>query len=205
MTRKDFEKTLKTINNYLDIIRYKYVTEEQLFREITLSDYYDTMNTKFSTEKLSSKMSTIESLSDKLILPLKVHGVFLTEGRPRRKYYSGEELEKSTHNPINQSFPLMLDHKDDEVGSIVGKVTKIYYDPVVKGIRWEGHVNNETHARNILDGVITQVSATIFSEEEFDEELGVVGLDLTYKELSLVVRGAASGNYIAVGDDPNAV
>ena len=205
MTRDKFEQVLKKINNYLDIIRYKYVTEEQLYREILLSEYYNTMSTEFSVEKLTSKVATIESLSDDLKLPLKVHGVFLTEGRPRRKYYTAEELEKSTHNPINQNFPLCLDHRDTEVGSIIGKVVKIYYDPIVKGIRWEGHINNETHARNVLDGVVTQVSATIWADEEYDEELGIVAKDMTYKELSLVIKGAAEGNYIAVGEDPNAV
>ena len=133
-----------------------------------------------------------------MTLPLKVKGVFLTEGRPLIKYYSAEELQKAADNPINQRFPLMLDHQDMEAGKIIGAVDKIEYDSSIKGLRWWGHINDETFALNVMDGVINQVSATIFSTTKEDLTLGPLAKDITFKELSLVMRGAEPRNSIQV-------
>ena len=188
---RNTEKLIKRVDNYLRFMRYSYVTQEKLNRLNAINDYYLSLNKKPTTEKLSSKVDFIESLG-KLALPLKVKGVFLHEGRHAVKFYSAEELEKSALNPVNKSFPLMLDHQNKDAGKIVGKVDKIEYDDSVKGIRWWGHVNDETTARNILDGLIKEVSATIDSITEYDDEYGVVGTDLVYDELSFV-RHAADG------------
>ena len=61
---------------------------------------------------------------------------------------------------------------------------------------YEGHINDETQARNVLDSVVTDVSATIDSIEEYDALYGIVGRQPEYKELSLVVKGAFTGNTI---------
>ncbi len=190
------ELLLKQIEAYLSLMRYKYTSQEQLYRLNILHDYYISENKKFSKEKLSSTFETAESLGKDLILPLKVRGIFLTEGRPLKKYYTSEELKKAAENPINQKFPLMLDHKDNEAGKVIGMVDKIIYDPKIKGLRWWGHINDETFARNVLDGIINSVSATIYSVTDYDEEYGIVGKDLTFKELSLVMKGAEPSNSI---------
>jgi len=187
---------IQRVDKYLALTRFQYSTEEQLSRLHILNDYYSTMKESCLEEKLSASIETAEMLGKDLVLPLKVRGVFLTEGRPRRKFYKAEELQKSTDNPINKRFPLMVDHRDKEAGKVIGMVDRIEYDPQIKGVRWYGHINDETFARNVMDGAITQVSATIFSAEEFDPELGVVGTDLTYKELSLVMEGAEKYNSI---------
>ena len=190
------EEMIKRVDNYLALTRFQYSTEEQLSRLHILNDYYNSMNENSIEEKLSVSIETAEMLGKDLTLPLKVRGVFLTEGRPRRKYYKAEELQKSVDNPINKKFPLMLDHKDSEAGKVIGMVDKIEYDPKIKGIRWYGHINDETFARNVLDGAITQVSATIYSAEDFNADLGIIGTDLTFKELSLVMNGAEPRNSI---------
>ena len=184
---------------YLTLTRFEYLEYEKLSRVKIIQDYYKTTEqvVPFS-ESFTSSVECAEHLAKggKLTLPLKVRGIFLKEGRPERKYYYASELESSVDNPVNKSFPMQLDHKDKEVGSMVGVVTKIKYDPVAKGIRWWGHINSELHARNILDGIITQVSATVYSVADYDDDNGLLGRNLTYKELSLCVSGAVDGNYI---------
>ena len=195
------EKVIDSVNKYLSLVRFKYSTEEKLNRLVILDDYYKINNTKYSNEKLTAeKIETAEQLSDKLILPLKVKGIFLSEGRPRRKYYTAEQLKLAAENPLNQKFPIALDHKDTEVVKIVGMVDGIEYDPKIKALRWFGHINSDVQARNILDKAVTQVSATIFASEQYDERLGIVGRDITFKELSLVYAGADPQNSIEIAE-----
>jgi len=194
------EKIINSVNRYLSLIRYHYSTQEKLSRLLIISDYYDSKKENSSTEKLSVKIETSESLEKVFKLPLKVRGVFLTEGRPKRKYYPAEELKKAVDNPVNAKFALMLDHEDTKAGKVIGMVDKISYDEQIRGIRWWGHINDETFARNVSDGAIKEVSATIYSVEEYDETLGVVGRDLAFKELSLVLAGAEPNNSIMVDD-----
>ena len=194
------EKIINSVNRYLSLIRYHYSTQEKLSRLLIISDYYDSKKENSSTEKLSVKIETSESLEKVFKLPLKVRGVFLTEGRPKRKYYPAEELKKAVDNPVNSKFPLMLDHEDTKAGKVIGLVDKISYDEQLRGIRWWGHINDETFARNVSDGAIKEVSATIYSVEEYDETLGVVGRDLAFKELSLVLAGAEPNNLIEVDE-----
>jgi len=178
-------------------MRYGNVTHEYLRRLEKLSTYYYKQNLIPKVEVLKAEIVISEQLSKKLVLPVKVRGRFLREGRPMRRYYTKEELKKSVNNPINKRFPLMLDHRDMEASTIIGVVTKILYDNNDGSIKWSGHINDETFARNVLDEIINEVSVTVYSGvEEFDESLGIVGKDLTYKELSLVMKGAVKGNFI---------
>ena len=198
---EDDKKTVEVLNRvdkYLSLLRYGYSSQEKLARLRVLEDYYKSINKTSTDEVLCSGMHFAEQLSDKLVLPLKVKGIFLIEGRHQTKYYTTEEMEASTFNPINAEFPLMLDHEDTKAGSIIGKVTKIEYDASIPGIRWWGHVNDETHARNIIDGMAKEVSATIYSSTDYDDEYGVIGRDLIFKELSVVMTGAVKGNVLEV-------
>ena len=192
------EKIINSVNRYLSLIRYHYSTQEKLSRLLIISDYYDSKKENSSTEKLSVKIETSESLEKVFKLPLKVRGVFLTEGRPKRKYYPAEELKKAVDNPVNAKFALMLDHEDTKAGKVIGMVDKISYDEQIRGIRWWGHINDETFARNVVDSTIDSVSATIYSVKDFHPQFGIVGLDLTFKELSLVMNGAEPNNSIEI-------
>ena len=189
-------EVIDRVNRYLMFMRYTYTTQEQLSRLHVLHDYYSTLDKSPTNECLTGKIDFAEQLSGELILPLKVRGIFLTEGRPKEKFYKIEHLQKSVNNPLNSSFPIMLDHKDKEAGKIIGKVDKIAYDPTIKGLRWWGHINDETFARNVIDNSITDVSATIWSISEYTIEFGHIGTNLTYSELSLVRNGAEKDNYI---------
>ncbi|GEM_PF-3525007 len=196
---KRTKEVLSKVDDYLRLMRFKYTDLEKLSRLQILQDYYNTKRENASTEVFNVKIECAEQLADgELVLPLKVRGVFLTEGRPKAKYYTAEELKLSTSNPVNQGFPLMLDHKDNEAGKVIGLVDKISYDESINGIRWWGHINDETFARNILDAAIKEVSATIYSTSEHTKEHGLIGTDLTFKELSLVIKGAEPNNYIEV-------
>jgi hypothetical protein len=196
---KRTKEVLNRVDDYLRLMRFKYTELEKLSRLNILNDYYKTQEKEASTEKFTVQLECAEQLaSETLILPLKVRGVFLTEGRPKAKYYTREELEKAANNPVNNNFPLMLDHKDNEAGKVIGMVDKIKYNPSINGLQWWGHINDETFARNVLDGAIKDVSATIYSTSEHSQNYGLVGKDLTFKELSLVIKGAEPNNYIEV-------
>ena len=193
------EQVISRIDKYISLMRYAYSSQEKLSRLEILNDYYQTNNETYTNEVVAFKnVEFAEQLSGALKLPLKVKGVFLSEGRPRRKFYTAEELKKSAYNPVNQCFPLCLDHKDKEADKIIGMVDKIEYDPAIRALRWYGHINSEVHAMNVIDKAIKQVSATIFAAEEYDQTLGIVGKDLTFKELSLVWEGADPMNSITV-------
>jgi len=189
---------LTKLNRYLALRTTELSTLEQLSRmnRITYIQNKLTKN-KSSVERLSISIESAEHLAKgKFTLPLKVRGVFLTEGRPQNKYYYAEELEMAAKKPENQKFPLMLDHKHKEAGKIVGVVSEVLYDDKIKGLRWDGHINDETFARNVLDGIITDVSVTVWSTSDQDNVNGLLGRDLTFTELSLVMSGAEEDNYI---------
>jgi len=199
MKEKTEDKTqelLGRVNNYLSFMRYKYSTQEKLMRLKIIDDYYKVIDTNATIEKCNSTIEFAEQLSSKLKLPLKVRGVFLYEGRHLKKYYRGKDLKLSTQNVVNSSFPLMLDHEDSKAGKVIGMVDRIEYDDSIKGIRWFGHVNNQTHALNILDGAISEVSATIFAQPDYDSDLGLIGTSLVYGELSLVRSAQCKGAYV---------
>lgn len=199
---KRTKEVLNRVDNYLRLMRYNYTGLEKLSRLEILNDYYNTKKVNASTETFNIKIECAEELAKdgKLVLPLKVRGVFLTEGRPKAKYYSREELMKAESNPVNQKFPLILDHFDNQAGKVIGMVDKISYDESILGLRWWGHINDETFARNVLDGAITDVSATIYSTGITTPEHGLVAKDLTFKELSLVFKGAEKNNSIEAYD-----
>jgi len=198
---KRTDEVLGKLDNYLRLMRFRYSDLEKLSRLNILEDYYNTKKEQSSIEKFHVEIESAEQLAGgKLILPLKVRGVFLTEGRPLAKYYTAEELKKAADNPVNQAFPLMLDHKDNEAGKVIGMVDKIEFSSTVNGLRYWGHINDETFARNVLDGAIKEVSATIYSASKHDNVHGLVAMDCTFKELSLVMAGAEPHNFIEVDE-----
>ena len=190
------EKVIQRVNRYLSLVRYNYSSQEKLSRLHIINDYYNSINNKATEETLTTTFEMAEELTKELKLPLKVRGVFLTEGRPKRKFYTVEQLELSVGNPLNQRFPLCYDHKNKEVEKIIGVVTKIWYDKSIKGLRWQGRINNETAARNIIDKVIKEVSVTVFSVSDYDDNYGLAGKNLTFKELSVVWDGSEPNNSI---------
>ena len=192
------EKIIERLNAYLSLTRFKYTSEEKLVRLNILRDYYESEQLKAVEENFKTPIEVEEKLSKNLILPLKVKGIMLTEGKPKARFYSGEQLKLAVENPVNKKFPIMLDHRDKEVSKIIGQVERLEYDPTIKGIRWYGHINDETFARNVMDGLITEVSATIFAVENLHPKYGKEGTNLTFKELSLVLQGAEPMNSIEV-------
>ena len=200
MKTNSTEDVLRRVDNYLSLLRYTYSSQEKLSRLNILKDYYSSKEILSSEEILKSQVICAEQLSKELKLPLKVRGIFLTEGKPKARYYRAEDLKKASENPMNASFPLMLDHKEQEVAKIVGKVDQIWYDEEIKGLRWKGHVNDETQALNIVDGMVSEVSATIYSTSDYDETLGVVWKDLAFSELSLVRAGSEPKNMIELDE-----
>ena len=147
-------------------------------------------------EKVNVTVKTIENLNKdgKLILPLKIRGKMLGIGRHKKKFYTEEELIKAVEFHNNKRFPVKLDHRSTEVGSTIGMVNLITWDDVAKVIRYEAHINDATHARNMVDGMISEVSAGIFSEPAFNIKFGLMGKNLEFNELSVVEGGKFEGN-----------
>ena len=150
-------------------------------------------------EQITANIKSEENLGigDTLTLPLRVVGRMLGIGRHKFKYYTEEELKKSI-DTFKGRIPFKLDHKREETSSTVGAVDNIYWDDTEKAIMYEGHINDETQARNIIDGVVREVSAGILSETKVDMKFGITGLNLEYTELSLVEKGSYQGNTIGV-------
>jgi len=149
-----------------------------------------------TSETIGITLKTSEHLSidGKVSLPLKIRGKMLGVGRHKERFYTEKELRWSVGFHQGKSIPIKLDHRDKEVASIVGAIDKLIWDDTEKAVRYEGHINDETQARNILDNVVREVSATIDSIREYDMTLGIMGVQPEYHELSLVVKGAYTGN-----------
>lgn len=189
--------------NYLDIeekiIKTQIDITEKLKQREILSKIDNMVGDTFKTsEKLSVTIKVAESLSKKYSLPLKIKGKMLGIGRHKLKYYNEIELRKAVNLYKGRHIPLKLDHREKEVASIVGMVDEIYWNEVKKCIMYKAHINDETHARNVLDGITADVSATIYSNKIYDPLLGMVGIDLEISELSLVYGGAYKENTIEV-------
>jgi hypothetical protein len=189
------EKLIKAEMTVRDCIKQK----EVLSKIDEILEKYDSR----TSEKLSITIKTSEHLSKdgSLLLPLKVRGRMLGVGRHKERYYTREELMKSVDKYKGKKFPMKLDHRDKEAGSTIGMVDSIYWDNQNDCIMYEAHINDATHARNILDGAIKEVSATIYSIKAYNEKLGIVALDLDFQELSAVESGAYLGNTIEVVKD----
>lgn len=149
-------------------------------------------------ESLSCTLKTNESLSTYTDskLPLKVKGRMLGVGRFKEKFYTKEELKKAVDRHKGKKIPIKLDHKIFEAGATIGGVDLLYWDESEQSIWYEGHINNHTHAMNVLDGLHTSVSASIDSVKSYDSSYGIVGLDLDFPELSVVHAGQYPGNTI---------
>lgn len=197
----EITKLINKVDSRMMFLEVEQLAKERLSRLEKISKHFSTE--RFSQEKVKIKLEFTEQLSKDLKLPLKVRGMMLKESRPKKKFYSGEELSASVNNPINNSFPIIDDHETNKFGqprvkNIIGAVDKLKYNENKKVIEWFGHINSELYARNVMDGLIKEVSATIQSVSDFDENYGLVGVDLVYTELSLVMDGAVEGASIMV-------
>jgi len=185
-----------------NLIKTEMTIRDMIKEEETLSKIDNILNNCSikTSEKISATIKTPENLGkgSKLTLPLKITGKMLGVGRHRKRYYTKTQLMKAVSQYAGTTFPLKLDHLRDKAGAVIGLVDSIYWDDVEKAIRYKAHVNDETHARNIVDNAHTDVSASIFSLPKFDEQYGLIGTDLEFAELSIVVDGAYEGNTLEV-------
>ena len=151
-------------------------------------------------EHLTSVIKTEEQLSAKIKIgeQLKIVGRMLGIGRHKKKFYTKEDLLWSVNFHKGKTFPVKFDHKDKEVGATIGRVDEIYWDEESQSVMYRAHINDITQALNILDGVVTDVSATILSQDIYDDKYGLRGLNPEYTELSLVEGGAFKENNIEV-------
>ena len=150
-------------------------------------------------ETITASLKCEESLSadGTFNLPLYVHGDMLGVGQHKSRYYLPEELEQGV-TAFNK-MAMKLDHKRTEAGSTVGAVDKLVWDAERQIVVYEAHINDETHARNILDGVTTQVSVTSQAVNLTHPLYGIVATELEFVELSLVEGGAYKSNTLKVG------
>jgi len=151
-----------------------------------------------TTENLKCDIKTVEALSDDFILPLRIKGKMLGVGRFKKKYYTEEELKKAAEKYRGITIPLKLDHKIRESCATIGRVNRIFWSDSEKVLRYEAHINNATHARNVIDGVDKEVSVSIESFDGFDPRYGHIGYDMDLPELSIVWKGSYHGNTLEV-------
>lgn len=185
----------------------KVVNAEKMYKEcltqkriISVIDKHIEKLSSQLPDKITATVKTHEKLSvkDTISLPIKVFGTMLGIGRHKERFYPKEELISAIEKYANKKIPIKVDHRDDEVGSIVGAIDKLFWNPETESIDYEGHINDETQARNILDGVVNNVSASVLATKGYDETFGFVATDLEFTELSLVVEGAYKGNTLRV-------
>lgn len=191
----------------MDFIEFdKKLIQEELRIRKTIEEFSKT------NETIVTELKSIEemSISDLLKLPLKIYGKMIGIGLYHDKYYTEESLKWSVQYHINKPFPIRIIHKGlagldtDQakkilnVGNIIGRVDSIYWDDITKTVMYEGHINDETQARNVKDGLLTEVSATIASFDRQDNQYGHIGIEPEFIDLSIVHQGAYSGNSINV-------
>jgi hypothetical protein len=176
-------------------------SEEKLMRsEIRLTQLKKSSEQlRKSEDKISVSCKTPESLSinfKNLTLPLPVTGDLLGVGRHGRKYYTAEDLKWMVEFHKGKTFPIKFDHKDKEAGSTIGGVDKIYWKEDTQTVGYDGHINDATHAYNILDKLAKFVSGTFLSNDVYDNKYGLRGTEPQIKELSIVEEAAFAGSSI---------
>lgn len=177
-------------------------TEEKLIQ--SQIDIISALKTRESlkAEKIICSVKSAESLSasTKFTLPLKVKGHMLGVGKHKVKYYIKEELIKAAerfNSGKSRVFKIMLDHDNHKMSAVIGKVDEVIWNEELQCLDYLGHINDETHARNILDGSENQVSVTSYSNNVFNPGLNeTVATDIEFDELSSVEEGAYTGNSI---------
>ena len=87
----------------------------------------------------------------------------------------------------------------NESFSTIGAIDKLIWDAERQIVMYEGHINDETQARNILDGVVNEVSVTSEAVNLTHPLYGVIATQLAFVELSLVEDGAYLQNTLKVG------
>jgi len=156
----------------------------------TLSTSKETINANIKCEESLSAGSEFE-------LPLYVHGDMIGVGQHKARYYTPEELVMAVKRFNKMAFK--LDHLRDRAGSTVGAIDKLVWNPEKQVVEYEGHINDETHARNIIDGVVSQVSVTSEANNVQHPLFGIIATDIDFLELSLVEAGKYANNSINVG------
>jgi len=148
------------------------------------------------TVPVTLKTAELLSIDKKLELPLRVRGKFVGVGKHKRRYYKADELKKSVEAHGNSIIPIRLDHQREGASFVIGAVDRLIWDDENEVVLYEGHINDETHARNVLDTVSNEVSGGMNAVEAFDPMLGIVATDIDYIELSIVGKGSFGGNTI---------
>jgi len=170
-----------------DILINKLIIESLSYLErIERENLLEKMN-KLMSEKVEGTVVIGESLSD-FSVPYPVYGYFLSENRPKDRFYPAEHLEMAANRHKNKVFRIIYDHKINNADVVLGAVTSMEYDKNKKAIKWYGHLNDIRAAMNVKDKVLNQVSVTVYAEEYYGPN-GLSGRNLDFEELSIVING----------------
>jgi len=183
---------LLKLKTKLIIEQLSYLQEIERFK---LFDKINKLTKKMKTEKIDGTVVIGESLSD-FSVPYPVSGYFLSENKPKRRFYPAEHLKIAAERHKNKVFRIIYDHKINNADVVLGAVTGIKYDPVKKAIFWKGHLNDVRAAMNVKDKVLNQVSVTVYAEEYYGVN-GLSGRNLDFEELSIVINGSDPINSIS--------
>ena len=171
------------------------ILEEELKHTLLVElDHAIETLSKPTEEKVGVEMLTQEDLTAKdLVLPLQVKGTMLGPGVFKTRFYKKEQLKTAVEN--FKPFEIRLDHMKDGKRYVIGLVDKVEWLEDEEKIAYWGHINDETHARTVLDGLV-QVSVSTLANDIYEPGLGKVGYGIKFKELSLVDEGAYPENSI---------
>lgn len=124
----------------------------------------------------------------------KIKGIAINSTTTRNNVkYEENELRNSARTL--EGKPLLKDH-NNSVDSIVGRVTKSYFDEINSAVGFEADILDEKVAEKVSNGLISAVSvgATVMELEENKKEKVMIPRGINFVELSLV----------AIPADPNA-
>lgn len=124
--------------------------------------------------------------------------VTLGSGSRERKLWLPEVLEDAAHTLRGKQ--IVVDHENRSSREVVGEVTDAKFEEGV-GVIYEGVLDDEELARKIGYGWL-EVSPRIIHSPEMDEigEVKVPQVIRKFDNLSIVSRGAADSNYVALGE-----
>ena len=201
---------MNKIENYIERLSDEYRKDlsgkynEAIFKNI-YNRMTDNLPVEVGQETLTNGIETYEHLSKTFKMPLKISGTFIREGKPKNRFYRGSEIEIGIQRTQGiLPIPIYNDHKEMDpdmkiksTGNIIGAITKVHYNAETKSGLYEGHINDEKNARNVFDGVVKEISATIVGKNIYSEH-GVEGTTLTFTEISLVNQGSELNNTLEV-------
>ena len=200
---------IELLRQLIDFVKRKNKHEEMLSQDIVdeilkhpyvqnIIKIYGVDDSDMNYDALSSELKVSEEFQSEFKIPLPVTGIAITEGTHKGVFYSAEELEKAASDLAGKN--IFINHDKRDASKLVGRIEKSWYDSKIKGIRFEGWIEDEKIASKVYYGLLKHVSVGAYSRRPFINGK-IHAVDIEFAELSIVVDPADKNSEVKTKED----